>query len=158
MVGLSPLLFVHAFTNWDLLAVALASLGLWAWARRRPVLAGALLGLGVAAKLYPVLLLGALFLLCLRSGRLRTWLRTAVAAGLAWLAVNVPVAVLAPENWSRFFRLNGERPADPDTLWNIAITVSGGRLFDGPLAEGEAPVTLNAVVAVAVLALVGAVA
>jgi uncharacterized membrane protein len=158
MVGLSPLLFVHAFTNWDLLAVALASLGLWAWARRRPVLAGALLGLGVAAKLYPVVLLAALFLLCLRSGQLRTWLRTAAAAGLAWMAVNVPVAVLAPENWSRFFRLNSERPADPDTLWNIAISISGGRLFDGPLAEGEAPVVLNAVVAVAVVALVAAVA
>ena len=71
MVGLSPLLFVHAFTNWDLLAVALATLGMWAWARRRPVLAGVLLGLGVAAKLYPVLILGALFLLCLRAGRLR---------------------------------------------------------------------------------------
>ena len=71
MVGLSPLLFVHAFTNWDLFAVALATLGMWAWARRRPVLAGVLLGLGVAAKLYPALLLGALFLLCLRAGRLR---------------------------------------------------------------------------------------
>ncbi|MGY1704211.1 glycosyltransferase family 87 protein [Geodermatophilus sp. SYSU D00697] len=158
MVGLSPLLFVHAFTNWDLLAVALAGLGLWAWARRRPVLAGALLGLGVAAKLYPLVLLGALFLLCLRVGRLGTWLRTAIAAGVAWLLVDVPVAVLAPENWSRFFRLNSERPADPDTLWNIAITVSGGRLLGGVPAEGETPAVLNAVVAVALLALVAAVA
>ncbi|RBY80890.1 hypothetical protein DQ238_07555 [Geodermatophilus sp. TF02-6] len=158
MVGLSPLLFVHAFTNWDLWAVALGSLGLWAWARRRPVLAGLLLGLGVAAKLYPVLLLAALFLLCLRAGRVRTWLRTAVAAGAAWLVVNVPVAVLAPENWARFFRLNSERPADPDTLWNIAITLSGGRLFDGPLAEGQTPEVLNAVVAVTLLLGVAAVA
>ncbi|MGK5173860.1 glycosyltransferase family 87 protein [Geodermatophilus sp. CPCC 205761] len=151
MIGLSPLLLVHAFTNWDLLAVALAGLGLWAWARRRPVAAGVLLGLGVAAKLYPLLLLGALFLLCLRAGRLGVWLRTAGAAVVAWAAVNVPVAVLAPENWSRFFRLNGQRAADPDSLWNIAITVSDGRLFDGPLAEGETPVVLNAVVAVCVL-------
>ncbi|MGY1640381.1 glycosyltransferase family 87 protein [Geodermatophilus sp. SYSU D00703] len=158
MVGLSPLLFVHAFTNWDLLAVALASLGLWAWARRRPVLAGALLGLGVAAKLYPLVLLGALFLLCLRAGRLRTWLGTAAAAVAAWLLVDVPVAVLAPENWSRFFRLNSERPADPDTLWNIAITVTGGRLFGGVPAEGDPPGLLNAVVAVALLAFVAGVA
>ncbi|MGY1708876.1 glycosyltransferase family 87 protein [Geodermatophilus sp. SYSU D00758] len=157
MVGLSPVLFVHAFTNWDLWAVALASLGLWAWARERPVLAGVLLGLGVAAKLYPVLLLGALFLLCLRAGRLTAWARTAAAAALAWLAVDVPVAVLAPENWSRFFRLNSTRPADPDSLWNIAITASGGRLFDGPLAEGQAPTVLNAVVAVSTLAMVTAV-
>ena len=53
------------------------------------------LGLGVAAKLYPLLLLGALFLLCLRAGRLRVWLRTAVAAVLAWVAVNAPIAAAA---------------------------------------------------------------
>ncbi|SFP66566.1 Uncharacterized membrane protein [Geodermatophilus dictyosporus] len=156
MVGLSPLLFVHAFTNWDLFAVALAACGLWAWARDRPVLAGVLLGLGTAAKLFPVLLLGALFLLCLRAGRLREWLRAALAAGAAWLAVDLPVAVLAPENWSLFFRLNSTRPADPDTVWNVLITASGGTLFDGPLAEGEAPTVLNALVAVCVLAVFAA--
>ncbi|MET0764459.1 MAG: glycosyltransferase 87 family protein [Blastococcus sp.] len=155
MVGLSPLLFVHAFTNWDLFAVALATLGLWAWSRERPVLAGVLLGLGIAAKLYPVLLLVALFLLCLRAGRLRVWLRTAVAAGLSWLAVNAPIAVLAPDHWARFFSLNGTRPADPDTLWNLLLHATDNRLFDGPLAEGQAPSMLNAVVAGAMVALVG---
>ena len=55
MVALSPLLLVHAFTNWDLLAVALTTLGMWAWARRHPVVAGLLIGLGIAAKLYPLL-------------------------------------------------------------------------------------------------------
>jgi uncharacterized membrane protein len=158
MVGLSPLLFVHAFTNWDLFAVALATTGLWAWARRRPVLAGVLLGLGIAAKLYPALLLGALFLLCLRAGRLRTWLRTAVAAGVAWLAVNVPVAVLAPENWSRFFRLNSSRAADPDTVWNLVLHATDNRALDGPLTQGQSPTVLNAVVAVALVLLVAAAA
>jgi uncharacterized membrane protein len=157
MVGLSPLLFVHAFTNWDLFAVALATLGMWAWARRHPVVAGVLIGLGTAAKLYPVLLLGVLFVLCLRAGRLGPWLRAALAAAIAWLAVDLPVAVLAPDNWGRFFALNGSRPADPDTLWNIALHATGDRLLDGPLAPGESPTVLNAVVAAALLALAVAV-
>jgi uncharacterized membrane protein len=151
MVALSPLLFVHAFTNWDLFVVALSTLGLWAWARSRPALAGVLFGLGIAAKLYPVLLLGALFLLCLRAGRLRPWLRAAVAAGAAWLAVNLPIAVLAPTNWGRFFALNGSRPADPDSVWNLLLAATDHRLFDGPLAEGQTPTVLNAVIAVALL-------
>jgi uncharacterized membrane protein len=154
MVGLSPLLFVHAFTNWDLFAVALASLGLWAWARERPILAGVLIGVGVAAKLYPALLLVALFLLCLRAGRLKAWLSTAVAAGLAWLAVNAPIAILATDNWLRFFSLNRSRPADPDTLWNLLLHATDHRLLDGPLADGQTPSTLNAVVAVALVAMV----
>ncbi|KQS67035.1 hypothetical protein ASG41_10480 [Modestobacter sp. Leaf380] len=157
MVGLSPLLLVHAFTNWDLFAVALAMLGLWAWAREHPALAGVLIGLGVAAKLYPVLLLGALLVLCLRTGTLRPWLTTTVAAAGAWLATNLPVALLAPENWQRFFALNDSRPADPDTLWNLAITASGGRFLDGPLAAGQSPEVLNAVVAVGLVAMAAAV-
>lgn len=153
MVALSPVLLVYAFNNWDLLAVALATGGMWAWARRRPVLAGALLGLGVAAKLYPVLVLGALFVLCLRAGRLRVWLRAALAAAGAWLAVNLPVALAAPENWSWFFAFSRQRPANPESIWNILLTVTDERVLDGPLAEGRTPAVLNTVVAVLLLAL-----
>jgi uncharacterized membrane protein len=147
MIGLSPVLLVYAFTNWDLLAVALTALGMWAWARRRPAVAGVLFGLGIAAKLYPLLLLGVLFLLCLRAGRLRPWLTTAVAAGLAWLVVDLPIAVLAPDNWARFFTLNSTRPANPESIWAIALHWWPGFLGGAP-AEGQAPTLLNATVAV----------
>jgi uncharacterized membrane protein len=147
MVALSPLLLVHAFTNWDTLAVALTTFGMWAWARRHPVLAGLLLGLGVAAKLYPVLVIGVLFALCLRAGQLRPWLSTAVTAALAWLVVDLPIAVLAPENWARFFSLSDTRPANPESIWAIALHWFPGFL-DGPLAEGQTPTVLNATVAV----------
>ncbi|MFD8101794.1 glycosyltransferase family 87 protein [Nocardia fluminea] len=66
LVAVSPLVIVHMFTNFDALATAFAATGLLAWARRRPVLAGILLGLGGAAKLYPLLLLGPIVVLCLR--------------------------------------------------------------------------------------------
>ncbi len=154
MIGLSPLLVVHAFTNWDLFAVALATLGMWAWARNRPVAAGVLLGLATAATLYPLLVLVALFLLCLRAGLLRTWLRTAAAALAAWTAVNLPVALAAWDDWSLFFRRNGVRKADPDSLWNIALHLSGDRLLDGPLEPGQTPVVLNTLSALAVVLLV----
>ena len=158
MLGLSPLLLFQAFTNWDLLAVALTTYGLWAWSRRRPVLAGVLLGLGVAAKLYPLLLLGALFVLCLRAGRLRAWGTTAVAALVAWAAVNLPVALAAPGNWSWFFVFSRQRPANPETIWNIALYVSDYRILDGRLAEGQAPTVLNATVTVVLVLLAAGVA
>jgi uncharacterized membrane protein len=153
MVGLSPLLLFHAFTNWDLLAIALTTFGMVAWARNRPVLAGVLFGLGIAAKFYPLLLLGALFVLCLRAGRLGAWWRTATAAAIAWAAVNLPVAVLAPDNWAWFFVFSRQRGANPESIWNMAMHASGNTLFGGPLAEGEVPEVLNAVVTVSLLAL-----
>ena len=57
LVAGSPIVIFQIFTNFDALATAFATGALLAWARRRPVLAGALIGLGVAAKLYPMLLL-----------------------------------------------------------------------------------------------------
>jgi uncharacterized membrane protein len=158
MIGLSPVLLVHAFTNWDLLAVALAAFGLLAWARSRPVPAGLLLGLAVAAKFWPLLLLGVLFVLCLRAGRLATWSTTAAAAAFAWVVVNVPVAVLAPDNWAWFFVFSRQRHANPESVWNIALHATGQRILDGPLAAGQTPTVLNAVVTVCLLALAAGVA
>ena len=145
LLALSPLLVVHAFTNFDTLAIAFAATGLLAWARRKPVLAGVLLGLGAAAKLYPLFLLGPLLVLCLRAGRMRTWARTAATTAGTWAAVNLPIALLFTEGWLEFFRLNRERGMDPDSLYNVISYFTGWDGFDAPLGPGETPVILNAV-------------
>jgi uncharacterized membrane protein len=148
LAALSPLVVVHAFTNFDALATALATTGLLAWARRRPVLAGVLLGLGGAAKLYPLFLLGPILLLCLRAGRLRVGSQAAAAAVGTWVIVNLPVAVLFPAGWSEFFRLSGRRGADPDSLYTVVSTFTGWPGFDGVLQPGQIPTVLNLVSAV----------
>ncbi len=145
LAALSPLVVVHAFTNFDVVATALATTGLLAWARRRPVLAGVLLGLGGAAKLYPLFLLGPILLLGLRAGRLRAGLAATAAAAVAWVVVNLPVAVLFPAGWSEFFRLSGRRWADPDSLYNVVSSFTGWPGFDGGLQPGQVPTVLNVV-------------
>ncbi len=146
-IALSPLVMVHAFTNFDTLATACAAGGLLAWARKKPVLAGAILGLGAAAKLYPAFLLGPLLVLCLRSGKMREWGQTAAGAATVWLACNLPL--MLPEElrpgWWEFFRRNSERGADPDSLYNVVMKFTGWEGFDGPLPFGASPSVLNLV-------------
>jgi uncharacterized membrane protein len=157
MVALSPLVIVHAFTNWDLFAVALAGAALVAWQRRHPALAGVLLGLGAAAKLYPALFLVPLFVLCLRTRRLGAFVWTLGAATLAWVAVNLPIAALFPESWRRFFELNRTRPADFDTVWygvKYLLDRQAGTPNEAPQVNLVASVVvLLALVAVAALGL-----
>jgi uncharacterized membrane protein len=117
LVALSPGLILASFINWDMIAMALTALAMAAWAGKRGVLAGVLFGLAVATKFYPIVLLGALFLLCLRAGRLRSFWVTAAAAAVTWLVVNVPVAVAAFAGWSKFYRLNSTRGADWGSIW-----------------------------------------
>ena len=152
LVAASPILIFQAFTNFDALAMALATGALLAWARRRPTLAGVLLGMGVAAKLYPALLLLPLLLLAVRTGRLADAARTAAVAVLTWFAINAPVMLMYPRGWSEFFRLNTRRTADMDSLYNVVKSFTGWQGFDPNLGFWQPPVVLNAVVAVAFLA------
>ncbi len=117
LVALSPGLILGSFINWDMIAMALTALAMVAWAVRRPTSAGVLFGLAIATKFYPIVLLGALFLLCLRAGRLRDFRATAVGAAVAWLVVNVPIAVLNVTGWGRFYGLNSTRGADWGSIW-----------------------------------------
>ena len=147
LVAASPILIFQIFTNFDALATALAIGGLLAWARRRPALAGVLIGLGVAAKLYPALLLLPLLLVGIRTGRLREVARTASVAAVTWLAVNLPLMLLYPRGWSEFFRLNARRGDDMDSLYNVVKSFTGWRGFDPGLGLWQPPVVLNTVVA-----------
>jgi uncharacterized membrane protein len=119
MFALAPALFLSATVNWDLLAVGLTALFGYAWSRRRPVLAGVLLGLAVAAKFYPLLLVGPLFLLAVRTNRWRHLTATVGTAAATWLAVNLPVWAGYADNWRQFFHLNRVRGIDWGTLWYI---------------------------------------
>lgn len=117
LVAAAPTLALAGTINWDLLAVAAAVLAVLAWAYDRPLLAGAMIGLGTAAKLFPLFLLGPLLLLCLRDRRLRDFARTLAAAVAVWLVLNAPVMVLYPDGWWEFWRFNAAREADFGALW-----------------------------------------
>jgi uncharacterized membrane protein len=129
LTALSPGLILAAYINWDLLAMALTAAGLAAWAWQREWLAGALLGLAVATKFYPLLFLGALLLLCLRAGKLREFGKALAAGVIAWLVVNLPVALTATSGWAEFYAFSRSRGADWGSVWymfeNYQVPVVG---------------------------------
>ena len=117
--ALAPALVLYAFMNWDLLAVALATGAILASLRSRPLWSGTLLGLGIAAKLYPILLVVPLAANRLRERDADGAIGLVWTAAASWAAVNLPFALAAPSAWSTFFRLNATRTADWDSLWYI---------------------------------------
>lgn len=149
-VALSPVLVLTAMLSPDLFGVALASAGLWAWSRRRPVAAGVLLGLGVAARTYPLLILLALVLLGLRTGRLAAVRRTLGAAAGAVVVVLLPFLV-APNSTAivRSYQVWWDSAAGLGSPWMIP------QLVGHPLPNGAT--TLLSVVGLVVALAVGAV-
>ncbi|MER5178613.1 glycosyltransferase 87 family protein [Streptomyces sp. NPDC002896] len=119
LVALAPALALTATINWDLLAVALTAAAMLMWSRGRALAFGVLLGLATAAKLYPVLLLGPLLVLCWRAGKWREYGTAVLGAAGAWLVVNLPVMILATEGWSKFYTFSQERGVDFGSFWLI---------------------------------------
>ncbi|GAA0390406.1 glycosyltransferase 87 family protein [Micromonospora gifhornensis] len=137
MFALSPALLLTATVNWDFLAIGLAALGLLVWARTRDdgrglilaALSGVLIGLGGAAKMWPLFILGPILVLAIRANRVRAAVLSIIAAAVTVVLVNLPVAIPYRENWNRFFELNTERPIDWGTIWYI------GRYLDGKFGD-----------------------
>ncbi|MPY48439.1 glycosyltransferase family 87 protein [Streptomyces acidicola] len=119
LVALAPAFALTATINWDLLAVALLAAALLMWSRRRPLAFGVLVGLATAAKFYPFLVLGPLFVLCWRAGKWREFGTALLGAVGAWLVVNLPVMFLAPEGWAKFYSFSRERGVDFGSIFLI---------------------------------------
>jgi uncharacterized membrane protein len=116
----SPALVLAGLINWDLLAVTALTGALWAWSRGRPLLTGVLIGLGTATKLYPLFLLGALLVVCLRRQRMPAFALAAAGAVVAWLAVDLPVMLTSFDQWKVFWTYNEHRGPDLGSLWLVA--------------------------------------
>lgn len=100
LVALSPVVVLSGLVSFDVVGVALGVLAVAVWARGRPLLAGLVLGLAVAARFHVVLVLLALVLLAVRGGRARAAVVTGSAAAAAWAAVDLPLALLSPQAWT----------------------------------------------------------
>nr|WP_298987814.1 glycosyltransferase 87 family protein [uncultured Micrococcus sp.] len=132
MVAVAPGIILAGTINWDLWAVALMAWGMWVFSRGRPGWAGVLFGLGAATKLYPLLILGPLLILAVRSRRWAPFLTATAGTLLAWTAVNVPLMVANFDAWSVFFTFSGERGPGLSSVWHawdvVAVQAGWGRV------------------------------
>ena len=111
-----PPLVLYAFHNWDLLAVGLAGLGLYAFWRGADGWAGFLLGLGAATKLYPAFLLPALALAAWKRDEEFPWRMAAAFVGGAAI-LNVPLMIANFDGWRYPWDFQSSRAPNFETAW-----------------------------------------
>jgi uncharacterized membrane protein len=130
LFALAPTLALSGLSNWDLIAISFMALAMLAWARRRPGWAGVALGHGVSTKLYPILLLGPLLLLCLRAKKMAEFWRLAGTTIATWVVINLPVFLFARDGWLAFWRFNEARLGDFGSIFYL-LTLHGHELPAG---------------------------
>lgn len=103
IVAASPVLILMAYVSWDFWAAALVSAGIYLFAKKQSLWAGAFFGVAALAAPYPIFILLALVFLGIRTGHVSKILEMVVAAVIAWLLVLAPV-------------MSSNPPAFPDYL------------------------------------------
>jgi len=113
-------------SRFDLLPAALVACALYAFVRRRDVVAGALFGLAVMTKLYPLLLLLPVLAFLWGGGERRRALALGGAGAVTMLAVSTPFLLTAPEPFMNAVGLYGERPLHFESqLGALVLAVQG---------------------------------
>jgi hypothetical protein len=133
-IGVSPLVLGSLFvTHFDLWPTLLAVGGLVAIIRERPVASGVLLGLGLAAKLWPAVLLpiGVVYLWRRRGRRAGLFALGSFVAAAA--ACFLPFVVMAPDGVRAMFADQLNRPLQVESL-GAAVLMAAQRFGMRPLA------------------------
>lgn len=151
-VVLAPVAALTVLLSPDLLGVALATGGLWAWSRRHPALAGAMLGAGLLARTYPGLLLLVLAAHAWRTGRERELGRVATGAAGVIGVVALPLLLLEPGLLTRSWSLWNDSLAGLGSVWYLP-TLAGSPWSAGVLTVVSVVGILTAVVLAGVLVL-----
>ena len=122
--ALAPAVLGSLYINWDLWAIPTMLLAIYWFDRKRFDYSAIALGISVATKFFPVLLLIPIIIIFIKSEK--SPIRYLSYFAGTWLVINLPVAVTTPTGWWHFYKFNMERGPDWGSIWNIAQIFGGG--------------------------------
>ena len=123
----APAVIASLYINWDIWAVISALGAIYYFDRTKYLKSALLLGISVATKFFPIVLLLPIALIFFRRKEIRNLLIYSLLTSATWLIINVPFILTTPVGWFRFFKLNSERGADWGSIWE-ALTLFGLRI------------------------------
>ena len=114
---LAPAVIASLFINWDMWAVVSTLLAIYYFDRKKYEVSGVWLGLSIATKFFPIVLLLPIAIIFYRKSQLHLFYRYLFTTAIIWGAINIPIALTHFDGWWRFFKLNLERGADFGSIW-----------------------------------------
>jgi uncharacterized membrane protein len=114
---LAPAVIASLFINWDMWAVVSTLLAIYYFDKEKYEASGAWLGIAIATKFFPIVLLLPIAIIFYQRSRVRLFYRYLFTTTIFWSAINIPIALTYFDGWWRFFKLNLEREADFGSIW-----------------------------------------
>ena len=114
---LAPAVVASLFINWDIWAVVATLAAIYYFDKKKYEQSGIWLGISIATKFFPIVLLLPIAIIFYRSNQLKQLLRYLLTTFSLWAAINIPIAIIYFDGWWRFFKLNLERGEDFGSIW-----------------------------------------
>lgn len=122
--ALAPTGILSLFINWDLWAIVTTLAAIYLFDRREEKLSAVILGVSIATKFFPIILLLPIFLIYLRRSEIKSALHYGGISLGMFTAINIPFALTTPSGWWRFYELNLNRESDWGSIW-YALSIFG---------------------------------
>ena len=114
---LAPAVVASLFINWDIWAVVTTLAAIYYFDKKKYEQSGIWLGISIATKFFPIVLLLPIAIIFYRSSQLKLLSRYLLTTFIFWAAINIPIAIIYFDGWWRFFKLNLERGEDFGSIW-----------------------------------------
>ena len=124
LLPVAPAVVASLYINWDVWAVISSLAAIYFFDVGKFRASALLLGISIATKFFPIVLLLPIALIFIRKAKLRELIQYVSTTILLWLAINLPFILTTPTGWFRFFKLNTERVADWGSIYQ-ALDVYG---------------------------------
>jgi uncharacterized membrane protein len=114
---LVPAVIASLFINWDIWAVLTTLASIYYFDKKKHEQSGIWLGISIATKFFPIVLLLPIAIIFYRSNQLKKFIKYLLTTFSFWAVINIPIAIIYFDGWWRFFKLNLERGEDFGSIW-----------------------------------------
>jgi len=118
LLPVAPAVVASLYINWDIWAVISALAAIYYFDVGKYNKSAIALGLSIATKFFPIVLLLPIALILCRKAKIRELIIYLSVTIATWLLINLPFIITTPVGWFRFFKLNSERSADWGSIWH----------------------------------------
>jgi uncharacterized membrane protein len=130
---LAPACFMALNLNWDMWAVLPMVASIYYFEKEKRAVSAVLLGIAIAAKFFPVLLLLPIAIYFLKGQHIKSGLKYLGVVLATWLAFNLPVMLISFNGWKYFYTFSFNRGLGDGSIYSVLGKLGLGQVYSNPL-------------------------
>lgn len=130
---LAPACFMALNLNWDMWAVLPMVASIYYFEKEKRTVSAVLLGIAIAAKFFPVVLLLPIAIYFLKGKQIKSGLKHLGIVLASWLAFNLPVMLISFDGWKYFYTFSFNRGLGDGSIYSVLGKLGLGQVYSNPL-------------------------